>query len=225
MFGRHPRLTIDAFLGLNSDSFNSTSQTKYIRKLRDRFSLAYQKAQEVSKKVCSKLKLNYDLRARNSVLRVGDRTLVKNAGVRGRCKLADQWEKDSYIVIDQSNYDKPVQRVKREGARSKTRILHRNFPLPFIGLPIYEENEQLDPVVSPETVEEVNELDEIQSINANLDLLSDPDSEAAYDGGISDDSHASSPEKVRRYKMQRKPGESGVLPRTVSLTVSQIPNQ
>ena len=44
MFGRHPRLAIDAFLGLNSDSLNSTSQTEYIRKLRDRLSFAYQKA-------------------------------------------------------------------------------------------------------------------------------------------------------------------------------------
>ena len=64
---------------------------------------------------------------------------------------------------------------------------------------MYEENA---PVVSPETVEEVFELVEIQSINANLGLLSDPDSEVAYDGGISDNSHSSSSEKVRRYKTQ-----------------------
>ena len=103
--------------------------------------------------------------------------LVKNAGVKGRCKLADRWEKDPYIVIDQPNDDIPVYRVKHGGAslRSKTRNLHRNFLLPFIGLPTYEEDEQLEPVVSPETVEEVNELDEIQSIDANLDLLSDQD--------------------------------------------------
>ena len=50
MFGCHHRLVIDAFLGWNSDSLNSTSQTEYIRKLRDRLSFAYQKAQEVSKK-------------------------------------------------------------------------------------------------------------------------------------------------------------------------------
>ena len=108
MFGRHPRLAIDAFLGLNSDSLNSTSQTEYIRKLRDRLSFAYQKAREVSKKAGSRHKLNYDLRARSSVLRIGDRVLVKNAGIRGRCKLADRWEKNPYIVIDQPNDDIPV---------------------------------------------------------------------------------------------------------------------
>ena len=88
MFGRHPRLAIDAFLGLNSDSLNSTSQTEYIRKLRDRLSFAYQKAREVIKKVGSSHKLNYDSRARSSVLKIGDQVLVMNAGIRGRCKLA-----------------------------------------------------------------------------------------------------------------------------------------
>ena len=90
MLGRHPRLAIDAFIGLNSDSLNSTSESEYIRKLRHRLSFAYQKAQEVSKKARSKLKLNYDLRARSSVLRIGERVLVNNAGLRGRCELADR---------------------------------------------------------------------------------------------------------------------------------------
>ena len=177
----------------------------------------------MSKKAGSKHKLNYDLRARSSVLRIGDRVLVKNADIRGRCKLADWWEKNPYIVIDKPNDDIPVYRVKSEGARSKTRILHRNFLRPFIGLPTYEEGEQLEPVVSPETVEEGNELDEIWSINANLELLSDPDSEAAYGEGILDNSHCSSPEKVRKYKtwMWRKPWESGILPCTVkSISIS-----
>ena len=89
--------------------------------------------------------------------------------------------KDPYIVIDQSNDDIPVHGVKREGASSKTSIPHRIFLLPFIGLPTNEEDKQLGPVVSPETVEEVNMFDKIQSIDANLDLLSDLDSEAAYD--------------------------------------------
>ena len=158
-----------------------------------------------------------------SVLRIGDRVPVNNAGIRGRCKLADWWVKGPYIVIDQPNDDIPVYRVKREGGSLKTRVLHRNVQLPFIGLRTYEEDEQLDPVVSPKTVEEVNELDKMRSINANLDLLSDSNLEAAYDGGILDNSHCSSPEKVRRYKfpMRRKPGELGVLPRTVkALSIS-----
>ena len=93
MFGRHPRLAVDAFLGLNTDSLSSTTQTEYVRKLRDRLSFAYKKAQEASKKASAKHKVNYDLRARSSVLRPGDRVLVRNAGVRGKCKLADRWKR------------------------------------------------------------------------------------------------------------------------------------
>ena len=33
MFGRHPRLAIDAFLGLTPDALSSTSRTEYVRKL------------------------------------------------------------------------------------------------------------------------------------------------------------------------------------------------
>ena len=111
-FGRHPRLAIDAFLGLKSDTLNSTTQTEFVRKLRDHLSFAYREAQEVSKKAAAKHKLNYDVKARSSVLRPGDPVLVKNAGVRGKCKLADRWEKDPYIVIDQPNDDIPVYKVR-----------------------------------------------------------------------------------------------------------------
>ena len=93
MFGRHPRPAVDAFLGLNSDSLSSTTQTEYVRKFRDRLSFAYKKALEASKKASAKHKLNYNLRARSSVLRPDNRVLLRNAGVRGKCKLADRWEK------------------------------------------------------------------------------------------------------------------------------------
>ena len=184
MFGRHPRLAVDAFLGLNSDPLSSKPQAEYVRKLRDRLSFAYKKAQEVSKKAAAKHKLNYDLRARSSVLRPGDRVLVKNAGVRGKCKLADRLEKDPYIV--------PVYMVKREGRRSKTRFLHRNFLLPFMCLPCeddYEENTE-----EPEQL--VNTLEGVPSGDAISDLSSDPGSETAYDGGISDNSNCPSSSNV-----------------------------
>ncbi|MCG8032585.1 MAG: DDE-type integrase/transposase/recombinase, partial [Candidatus Thiodiazotropha taylori] len=199
MFGRHPRLAIDAFLGLNSDSLSSTTQTEYVRKLRDRLSFAYRKAQEFSKKAAAKHKLNYDLKARSSVLEPGDRVLVKNAGVRGRCKLADRWEKDPYIVIDQPNDDIPVYKVKREGTRSKTRLLHRNFLLPFMGLPRLDQDDKEERVKTTEDLA-ATLIEEIPSVDAISDLSSDPGSEAAYDGGVSDSSGGCSATlEVRRY--------------------------
>ena len=216
MLWRHPRLAIDAFLGLNSDTLNSTTQTEFVRKLRDRLGFAYRKAQEVSKKAAAKQKLNYDVKARSSVLRPGDRVLVKNAGVRGKCKLADRWEKDPYIVIDQPNDDIPVYKVRREGKRSKTRFLHRNFLLPFMCLPYHDEDKEVEELIPPQEDQAVNMLDEMLSVNAISDLSSDQGSEEAYDGGISDNSSCSSPSKVSRYiiPMRRKPREPGLLPRT-----------
>ena len=82
----------------------------------------------MSKKAGSRHKLNYDLRARSSVLRLKDRMLVKNAGKRGRCKIADLWEKNPYIIIDQLNDDIPVYRVKREGVRSKNQDSPQELP-------------------------------------------------------------------------------------------------
>ena len=56
-------------------------------------------------------------KTKGPILRIGNQVLVKNAGVRGSCKLADQWHKDHYIVIDQPNDDIPIYKDKREGAR------------------------------------------------------------------------------------------------------------
>ena len=86
----------------------SLQSLQYLRKQRDQKRFAYQLAREVSKKAGSKHKLNYDFKAISSILKVGDQVLFKNAGVRGSCKLTDQWHKDPYIVIDQPNDGIPV---------------------------------------------------------------------------------------------------------------------
>ena len=42
-FGRHPRLAIDAFLGLSPDAQSASSKTEYIKKLRKGLHFAYKK--------------------------------------------------------------------------------------------------------------------------------------------------------------------------------------
>ena len=44
--------------------------------------------------------------------------LVRNVGLKGKNKLADKWEKEVYLVVDQPNKDVPVFVVKREHGRS-----------------------------------------------------------------------------------------------------------
>ena len=65
----------------------------------------------------------------------GDREIVQNVGVRGKRKIADRWEKDVYLVVDQPNKGIPVYLLKREHGRGRRRMLHRNLLLPFMSLP------------------------------------------------------------------------------------------
>ena len=46
MFGRHPRLAIDAFLELCPDALSCTDKTEYVIKLCERLHYAYEKAKE-----------------------------------------------------------------------------------------------------------------------------------------------------------------------------------
>ena len=92
MFGRHPRLAIDAFLGLEPDTMTVKRQTEYARKLKKRLHFAYRAAEKAAKKSVDKQKAYYDLKVRHSNLEPGDRVLVKNVGLRGKRKIADRWE-------------------------------------------------------------------------------------------------------------------------------------
>ena len=84
MFGRHPRLAIDAFLGLSPDTLSSTKHTEYVRKFRERLQFAYKKASEESQKNAVHHKTRYDFNVRSSVLQPGNRVLVRNVGLRGK---------------------------------------------------------------------------------------------------------------------------------------------
>ena len=166
MFGRHPRLAIDAFLGLSPDAMSSANQTEHVRKLRERLDLTYKTAQEAAKRDTAQHKRYYDLKVRSTgALQPGDRVLVKNVGLRGKQKLADRLERQPYIILSQPNPDIPVYTVKLENSRSKkTRTLHRNLLLPFMGLPLkhtqitkeprqpsLEEHVHVTPVSAPDT--------------------------------------------------------------------------
>jgi hypothetical protein len=132
MFGRHPKLAIDAFLGLPTDENNNNTQTEYVRKLKERLSIAYKKAEDNAKHSADKYKTRYDIRAKAATINKGDLVLVRNVKLRGKNKLADKWEDTPYIVMEQPNQNIPVFVVKKDSPRSnKTRTLHRNLLLPL----------------------------------------------------------------------------------------------
>ena len=90
MFGRHPRLAMDAFLGIGSGDEKPKSRQNYSDRLKDRLQFAYKKASEEGKKAGETYKKYYDRKVRHAVLEPGDRVLVRNVGLKGRQNLADK---------------------------------------------------------------------------------------------------------------------------------------
>ena len=136
MFQRHPRLAIDAFLGITPDTLSMTKSTEYVCKLRQRLNFAYRKAQEQAKKTGAVYEHHYDETTRSSVLMPRDLVLVQKVGVKGKHMIWDKWEHDPYIVISQPNDDISVYKVRRDNSRAKkTWLLHCTWLLPFLAFP------------------------------------------------------------------------------------------
>ena len=132
MFGRHPRLPIDVFLGLPVGDVDRKFKNEYTRKLRHRLATAYRRAQESAKKTSEINKRHYDRKAHATKILPGDLVLVRNVTLRGKQKIADRWENEPYQVLDQPNPDVPVFDVRIADKRSRRiRRLHRNLLLPL----------------------------------------------------------------------------------------------
>lgn len=58
---------------------------------------------------------------------IGQRVIVLNKRARGKGKLEDRWEMNTYIVISQLNLGIPVCVVKKEGGDCDERVLDRNM--------------------------------------------------------------------------------------------------
>ena len=92
MFGRHPRLAVDVFLGIPQDTEIVKSYQDYFDRLRLHLATAYDKASILVKKSAERQKACYDEKVKHVKLEVGDRVLVEKKGHRGKHKLADLWE-------------------------------------------------------------------------------------------------------------------------------------
>ena len=133
MFGRHPRLPVDIAMGLVPKDELDVDFTKC---LKNRLDVAYKLATTQASKSSSRHKNLYDKKVRGSTVGVGDRVLVRNVRLRGKHKLANVWEDEVYVVLDQPNEDIPVFSVQREDRRGSKRTLHRNLLLPVNFLPL-----------------------------------------------------------------------------------------
>ncbi|XP_067662575.1 uncharacterized protein [Haliotis asinina] len=130
MFGREPRLPIDLAFGLELNR-ERKSVYQYTKALRERLRSAYEQASKTTRSAQDRQKVGYDLKVRGGTIEVGDRVLVKVLAFDGRHKLADRWEEDVHIVLEQPNMDIPVFVVRKESGEGRKRTLHRNHLLPI----------------------------------------------------------------------------------------------
>lgn len=191
MFGRHPRLAVDAYLGLNNEQDQViSSKEHYATKLRKRLQFAYKVASKEAEKSAARNKAGYDLKVREATLDIGDRVLVRLVGLRGKQKLADKWEKSPYIVVSKPINNIPVYKVQKESDDSCIKTLHRNMLLPFSVIP--GKSEVLEPPkITPK-----------RPLRNNIQLNNDSDTEES-DSDQSDSAFQSSGKYI--IPARRKP--------------------
>lgn len=139
MFGWHPRLPVDAYLGTDPSEEHTGNQSSYASKLHQRLQLAYRRAAEEAGKMAAKNKSIYDQKVKHTRLDVGDQVLIRNVGLKGTNKLTDRWAEEIYRVLSMPNPDIPVNRVQQENKKGPIKTLHRNMLLPYSGTHHIEE--------------------------------------------------------------------------------------
>jgi hypothetical protein len=133
MFGWHPRLPVDAYLGTDpSEESTSTSRQSYATKLKQRMQFAYRQAAEESSKNAGKNKRLFDKKViKQNRIDPGDTVLIRKVGLQGTHKLADRWDEHPYTVLSIPNPDLPVYRVQLCNKTGPIKTLHRNMLLPY----------------------------------------------------------------------------------------------
>jgi hypothetical protein len=68
-------------------------------------------------------------KVRNSVLKQGDRVLLKNIHIRGKQKLANRWNREPYLIDSQPDITIPVYIIRPGYVKGqlKSKTVHRKF--------------------------------------------------------------------------------------------------
>ena len=205
MFGRHPRLAVDAFLGIQPNTETGASQTEYAKKLKACLDFAYKRATKEASKQAERYNAYYDQGVRENKLEVGDKVLVEKVGHKVKHKIADVWEEEPYTVLEKPLPDIPVFKVMREDGQGWVKTLHRNQLLPFFCLP-----KELDDAAVVSVEEESAESSEEEEIVPEAENR-DPYSSSSDSDGNEEPPEVSVP--AYRTPQRRNPREAGVCPR------------
>ena len=163
MYGRHPRLPIDVIFGFDPGNEGTSDYKTFVKSLKDRLSQAYKIAKDQTAKRQKYQKDNYDKKQCGGRLQKGDRVLVRKVGFKTKHKIANYWESEPYIILDQPNLEIPVFRVQLENKSGKIRTLHRNMLLPIGYIPFTGPEEPADHVTGPKRSRRLRQISPISS--------------------------------------------------------------
>ena len=168
---------------------------------------AYTLASKHAVKNSLKGKRNYDKGARYSILKPGDRVLVRNLSERGGPgKLRAHWEEDIQVVVSRMP-DSPVYEVKPEKKDGRKRLLHRNLLLPCDFLPLTPEPQVKSPTKrvrkrKRSTTEPIHSLEQSESDIDEPDVViyvspesgnrDEPENDAPEENRVSDQNESDS---------------------------------
>ena len=133
MLGQRPRLPVHFYfptIGSSEAPMREASAKhvdKYIASIQDRLKTTLQEAQAQSMVEVHQQKWYYDRKIGAVNLKPGDLVLVKADAFKGKRKIKDRWEEDTWEVVHQVMTDIPSYKVTDQCRRPH--ILYHNFLL------------------------------------------------------------------------------------------------
>ena len=113
----------------------------YVASVRDQLRSALQEAQAQSTVEACQQKWYYDRKIGTVNLKPGDLVLVKADAWKGKRKIKDRWDEDTWEVSQQITADVPFYKVMNQHGQSQ--VLHQNWLLLVtseVGIPLYMGN-------------------------------------------------------------------------------------
>ena len=125
MFGQWPRVLVDfVFPTVGSNEASTRSVEMYIASVRDRLRSALQEVQAQSTTEAFQQKWYYDRKIGTVNLKPGDLVLVKVDAWKGKRKIKDRWEEETWEVVHQIMADVPSYKLMNQHRWSC--VLHQN---------------------------------------------------------------------------------------------------
>ena len=144
MFGWRPRLLVDFYfptIGSTEAPMREASAKhvdRYIASVQDRLRTALREVQTQSMAEVHWQKWYYDQKIGAGNVKPGNLVLVKADAFKGKRKIKDRWEEDTFEVVHQIATDVPSYEVTDQHGRSH--ILHQNWLLLImseVGIPLF----------------------------------------------------------------------------------------